>query len=433
MQHAVGQHVVAAVAVSLLGLVACGGAIDSMSVSTTTPPGIPVEVPPSATVEVPPSSSTTTSAPNEPVGVAWQEERLDLGVSAVAVVGDRLWVAGQDAAGRLVLVSTTDGRAWTPIDLEALGIAMDSELFAPGSLIGQAALASIDGELVGMLAARPQPGVSVEGVGADLWVVTTAGAADGGVRVMGPEETGLDQRLDGPRNFRITNLGGIAGLDDQVHVVADGQWWIPYETSDSDFATMSLLGGDSWTTHSVDEEPLGFLNFAGVETLDDRVVAVVWRSNKPRRLVSYVTTDGVSWIEGGHPPAEGEWVEVSDVAVGAGRIVAVGSELRSWDAPMSEDFPVAFWSEDGLTWNRVEMPGELDTTPGVVVWTGQEFLALGDATRRLTTVWTSADGVDWTVATLADSASVWANHIVMWKGRAVLFGGGRVAFSPPLG
>ncbi len=393
-------------------------------------------VPTSTTVAATTTSTmpaTTTTTTIVPPGAEWYSARLDISVSAIAAIGDRLWVAGTGEDELFHLAWSDDGRTWHDVGLADLGVPLERTLTSPGSILHQALLMSADGELHGLLALPPQPGASSDGVGADLWYVTTVSAAPGTVVARGPAETGIDQRLEGTSRFRVMELGGMASFGGHLHAVADGQWYTPGATTDSDFAVISSTDDGTWITASVDEPPLGFLTYAGLAALPDRLVAVGWRSERPRRLVSYVTTDGSTWVEGSHPPPEGERVEVRSIAAGPDRVVVVGHESASWDS--LDPFPVAFWSTDGLVWVRVELPrlpGDELKTPGAVVWTGSQFLAVGDP-LRFGVYWTSPDGVAWDVHKIDDPPFSTARLMTMWKDGIVVTSGNMIAYSPPRG
>jgi hypothetical protein len=386
------------------------------------------------------------------VGTEWEQISLKFSATGAVGVGDRLWVVGTDGDdldSPPVLAYTDDGTTWRTVNLAALGIPI-KETDKQAAEKPDSVLASVDGELYGVIAAPPQEGVSADGVSTDLWVVTTDGAPDGEVIALEPEETGLDQRVEGPDNFRIDELGGMAGRDGQVHVAAVGLWWLRDGPTagykrDYEFAAISLPDTDSWVTYTEDlddPEDNSFIDLAGIVALDDRFVAVGKRGSEVRFLFSYVSTDGVTWTQSEPDPPLGEWVEVYALAASSERVVAAGLESASFASLYLEGFPVSWWSDDGVEWNRVELPvvepeneTDMRVVPLSAVWTGEQYMLFGSngpTGREVVAIWTSPDGVEWSVLETEFYPMLRIQDAVMWQGRVVAVGSQEVAYSPRL-
>ncbi len=418
-----------------IAVAACGGA-DTASLGTSGPDESTAPHPPptvtttavvSSTTTV--AAATTTTLPNE----GWTTSQIDFQPASAAAAGDRLWLAGRDEENEFILAFTLDGSTWERVDLVGLGLPTESTLPSAGAIRHQMVLGSVDDTLYGVFAAPPQQGVSSQGAGADLWLVTSG--VDGAILLQGPDDTGIDQRLDGPKNFRIMDLGYITGENGRVHLFANGQWWEPYRTDDSDFTAVSFFGSGPWTTFSEDQPPGPELRLAGAATLGDVVVAVGLRGNRQAQLLSWVSDDGVTWARGGADAPEGGWIQIEDLAAGGGRFVAVGSERPNADSTPSEGFAVAWWSENGQEWNRVELPpvpvGSL-VLPNGVVWLGSRFIALAGS-QFPEAIWTSTDGAQWTLDKADGEYFVPGRDVVKWGDRVVIVGVDWVTVSPPNG
>ena len=176
----------------------------------------------------------------------------------------------------------------------------------------------------------------------------------------------------------------------------------------------------------------GLLWMRGVTEADGRLVAVGWETSSERQFSAAVWTseDGLAWTRLPHDGAAfgsgSQWFGMDDVVAGGPGFVAVGTEMPG-DAPRellpaldAEDvlttprpmavgvFGPAIWtSEDGLTWSRIpadQLPASTsdDVQLRAVTAADSGLIAVGlrgsgDDVRA--EVWTSPDGLRWTVAT----------------------------------
>jgi hypothetical protein len=434
--------------ISATAPVASSDAPSSVS-STSVPPGSP------------PTSSSTTSTTAVPVrGVDWESVDPGFVATDAVVVGDRLWVSGRDRAtngtqeSKLILAFTDDGRTWERVDLASLGMPVRVSGRSNGAVQGSSVLANIDGDLYALFSPSAVDRVSADGAKGDMWLVTTAGAADGKVVAFGPAATGMDQRIGEPdridpealkytnySDFRVNGLGGLAGRDGQIHIVIDGQRWAPKNTTDSDVTVFTLSGTELENVYNENKFGGGFIEYAGIAALGDSYVLVGRRGDRPRVLFSYVTIDGVDWLEAEAEPPEGEWAEVFDLATNSSRLVAAGSERPGWGDPVTEDFPVSWWSDDGFEWNRVELSLQVTAAMRAVgaVWTGSGFLLVGEnneVTPSISAIWESPDGIDWSELTTGDLPQMTVADVAVWGDRLVVVGTARksgvIAFTPPM-
>ncbi len=410
---------------ALFGVVAlvaasCGGSAEPGEV-TTTPDQLdgPSSAVSSTTTSAPaPATTSTTVSPAVvPIrGIDWEMVEPGFWPHDAVVVGDRLWVSGRDLSttgteeSAVVLAFTDDGRTWEFVDLAGLGMPVRVGGRSIDEVQGQSVLANVDGDLYALFSPSPVDGVSADGAIGDMWLVTTVGAADGEVVALGPAETGMDQRIGEPdridpkalqytnySDFRVGALGGITGRDGQIHIAIDGNRWEPYATTDSDVTVFTLSGTELANVYNENKFGGGFIEYAGIAALGDNYVLVGRRGDRPRVLFSYVTVDGVDWLEAEANPPPGEWAEVVDLATNFSRLVAAGSERPSWGTGRTTDFPVSWWSDDGSEWNRVELPLKESRAMRAVasVWTGSEFVLVGADKKVITAIWTSPDGMEW--------------------------------------
>jgi hypothetical protein len=457
-RHTAGSKLVYLAGCLALIAAACGG-----SAETGTAPSAPATGDGSSTstgpstIDAPTSTTsaaarTTTTAALPVRGVDWEISDVDFRVIDAVVVDDRLWVSGLDGAETtLVLAFTDDGRAWERVDLAGAGMTVLVGPRGVEEIQGESALAEVDGELFGLFAPSPVEGVSADGVKADMWLVTTLGADNNDVVVVGPTASGIDQRIGEPdridpdalkytnfSDFRVSEIGGIAGRDGRLHIAIDGQRWAPRATTDSDFTAFTLSGTQLESVYNENKFGGGFIEFAGIAPLGDTFVAVGRRGDRPRVLFSYVTTDGVDWIEAEAEPPAGEWADVVVLAASPMRLVAAGLEGPEFGGPSGEEFPVTWWSDDGAEWNRVELPVVASDGPAApilpvgAVWAGSEFLVLGSGGRAVDTIWASPDGIEWSFFDSDNLPELRVQRVLMWRDRVVVVGQRSVAFTPPL-
>lgn len=359
-------------------------------------------------------------AATPPPGEVWQTLDVPFDPVDAVAVGEQLWIA-RVADGVAVFASSDDGGEWEQHDLAALGLPTQNT-FPPGDVMWQLTLGSWGGHLYALVAAPPQPGISTDGAGADLWVVTTEGASDGGLRLVAPAESGLDQRLPGPGNYRITALGGpIAGAELPAFT-AVGQFWTPRATSAADFAVIELRDAGQWaiSNHEFGDGPF---EPAWGATIGGADIAITTTSGANEELATWTRT-AADWHASRSPLPPGiDEADITGAASAPGRVVAVGVIAAG---PLLVDArPTAWTTVDGVSWSAVELPdGATTYNAGVsVAWTGETFVA---ASTRSGPVWSSPDGHTWAVVGHGQ-----ARRLVTWADRVVALDGG-LAVSPPL-
>ena len=413
---------VAALAAAL-SLVGCGGGDDGQTATSPTQPAVTVDTVADSTTTAAPTTTempTTTTQPPTP-GEEWQTLDTPFEPVDAVAVGDTLWIAGL-VNEFPVLAASADGLTWTTHDLAALGLPTATTLSQPGDLVRLLSLGSWNGQLSAVVAAPPQPGLSADGVVGDLWVVTTEGAAEGGVRLTPPGESGLDQRLPGAENFRIMELGNAILGTERPTFTAVGQWWVPFKTGDADFAAIELGPDGRWSIFSTDLDDGSFEPAAGA-AFGSGVVTLSATFASDVDLAGYTRTDaGWQASRVPLPPGIGE-AEISGAASAADRVVAVGVVATDFT---TGDFRTAAWTTvDGVTWSMVELPEGVSrsTATARVVWTGEVFLVAGNAGP----LWSSPDGITWTI--VGEHGTV---ELAMWNGR-VVSAGNELEVSPTLG
>lgn len=117
---------------------------------------------------------------------------------------------------------------------------------------------------------------------------------------------------------------------------------------------------------------------------------------------------------------------LNGVASSGTHIVAVGSQLDLSGQPTLKGLILT--SSDGVTWT--EMPGTIPGTLNAVVWSGNQFVAVGSAysqSNRQALVYTSSDGFNWTSTVLSQAGDL---YDIAWSGtRYVATGYGGAATS----
>lgn len=398
----------------VLGSSACAGGDDADGPSSS-PPGsttttvadtVPVETT-AAPTTLPPT--TTTEPPI--VGAEWQEFDTPFSTQDAVTAAGQLWISGS-VDGVPALASTANAVDWDVYDLAALGLPTGTG----GRPVGQTTIGAWNDDLYAVVAVAPQPGLSADGVMADLWVVTSQGAPAGEVRLLAPSETGLDQRLAGAENFRIMDLGSMIEGTDSPTFTAVGQWWVPYQTGDEDFAAIELGDDGRWAITSPDLDDASFDEFVGA-SLNGVPVAIGVATDSAQVLATWTRT-GSGWVAARSPLGTGDAVITGIDSTGS-RLVAVGTV---------DDRPVSWSSSDGISWTISEFP-EADQWLGLdvdIVWTGTEFIAITSATTLDGPVWASADGTSWTSV-----GAHGADRITMWDDRIVAIYG-YLWISPPI-
>ncbi len=122
----------------------------------------------------------------------------------------------------------------------------------------------------------------------------------------------------------------------------------------------------------------------------------VTETNKYNPVI-WLSEDGATWTQVANTPfADNGTEHIRGAAIGPDRWVVTG-----WQSEATEEVPVAWWSEDGNTWNtaEVELPAGVDDAFfGEAVWFQDRFVVVGglssDGLYR-PVAWTSPDGASW--------------------------------------
>jgi len=340
-------------------------------------------------------ATTTTEAV---LGANWAEvagwETVGATRFHLGSAGERaLAVAVDDtpgAASALRIVELVDGEWIESADLVAMGLPLEEGSAPPGDLAGQVAIGGDASVAVVAVLINPVPGTSADGVSADLWLAIDDGS---GWTLSGPGDTGIDQRLQGVSAFRFMGVAGVAVANGNVHVVFEGQWWYPYQTSGADFAVVTRSPDGSWTTFAGTEQDAGTgrMEPVAVAASPSGVAVAVGRGmlGPDDGVRIWLSADGLSWQPGPVLTDDTEaFLTVSAVAATeAGFLVAVNLD------PLGESRYSALWhSVDGVTWQLATPPqlGAGDTLTGLTDVDGQ-FIAT-DSSGNL---WSSIDGNSW--------------------------------------
>ena len=110
-----------------------------------------------------------------------------------------------------------------------------------------------------------------------------------------------------------------------------------------------------------------------------------------RSAAAWTSSDGLAWDLVGQGEAFDD-AAAYGIAGSDDRLVVVGEAIGE---PVAH--AVAWVSDDGTSWRRIETPAFEDGTMRAVTWTGTSFIAVGYATaddRAMS--WTSPDGETWT-------------------------------------
>jgi hypothetical protein len=172
--------------------------------------------------------------------------------------------------------------------------------------------------------------------------------------------------------------------------------WVAVSSSGTGNRVMSSSDGINWTirTSAADNNWTSVVYGAS-----DNLFVAVASSGSDRVMTS---PDGITWTL---RSTAGDNVDWRSVTYGGGRFVAVGD----YDA----FFPTqVMWSNDGITWNTVAVPGTNDFKS--VTWSGTRFIAVSNnGTNRVMrstdgTSWSaiSADYVDWSSITSGNNILV---------------------------
>lgn len=244
------------------------------------------------------------------------------------------------------------------------------------------------------------------GEGGQAMVDVTVGGP--GLVAVGGQNVCTDREVAGREDPATTCEDGNAAVWTSV----DGLTWsrVPHDEA--------VFGGqDSHAMRSVTAGGPGLVavGSSGPLEVEDRKVgdddAAVWTS-----------ADGLTWTRVTHDEAVFGGVEnqaMSDVTVGGPGLVAVGRDGGgpAWDNPVSPPGQdAAVWtSVDGLTWTRVAhdetvFGGEGGQSPAMVSVTagGPGLVAVGYSfpSSVRAAVWTSVDGLTWSLVTHANEAEM---------------------------
>ena len=357
-------------------LAACGATTPSPSSSTTnsvspSPTDLPASPAPSALPSIPASESYAVwrriEMPDPAPHVYGGEWAADViaykgGYLAVGFINGGCCDGGFTTDTRAVVWSSADGATW---QLEP-----DGPAFALGHMVA----AATDGQRIVAVGFRAvestkSPGSVEFGHGA-AWASTNASTWT-------TRTEGLPQ-FNSVVFFKGRFLGAAAGDGGpEVWSSVDGASW----TAE---ARASTLGRG--TMNELRVTPLG-------------LVATGFADGPPAPDGS-ATTVAVSWVSDG----QGRWrrspdqaamhmVHIDDVAVIAGRLVAIGG---NWNAEGG-----LFWeSEDGLSWAPIDVPALAVecALPHRIITVGVGLLAIGaTCSGPAFRAWTSPDGSHWSI------------------------------------
>lgn len=144
---------------------------------------------------------------------------------------------------------------------------------------------------------------------------------------------------------------------------------------------------------SLEPPPGGTAELRAVATWRGRFIAAGSRDADAdtRSAAAWTSPDGLAW----DPAAPGppfEDAAAYGVAASDDRVVIVGERTATEPAQA-----VAWVSDDGTTWTRLESPAFADGTMRAVTWTGTAFVAVGyGVADDRAMAWVSPDGSTWT-------------------------------------
>lgn len=134
------------------------------------------------------------------------------------------------------------------------------------------------------------------------------------------------------------------------------------------------------------------------------------------------------------PPLEGATAysdyPIRAVTAGPDRLVAVGVAAEGRTFIDADPRPVVWVSDDALTWNRIQTPG--DGAMNDVAWGDDTFVAVG-ASGGDPAVWLSADGIQWEQRTVPSPENGFGTMEAVIAVADGFFAAGHEAFVPDSG
>ena len=143
-----------------------------------------------------------------------------------------------------------------------------------------------------------------------------------------------------------------------------------------------------------------------VTASDEALVASTVTFGGPRgTLATWRWTPATSWVRTSLAPEFG----VGGLAWADGTFLAVGSSM----APATEAPPSMWTSADGIDWSSVRIPDGMSSMCALTSIGTRGFVAFGRARDRIA-AWTSADGVTWVESTVehADASGITGCSVV---------------------
>ena len=352
-----------------------------------------------------PAATTTTTAPTttttEPPGFgeAWTTidegwwDFTEIDQVEVTVVDGRV-LALADAQ---LLELDLDELTWRPVeDLAASGI-LPIELGDDGEpLPSRGQVAGSAGVVVVAESTPVTSAVTAEGANFEWWFGVEDG---GGWRRLGPEDTGVDQRLIGPEpRFRFQQVVDTVASDGHVHVVGRGQWWRPFSTSGVEFTVVTRRPDGTWTTWA-SPDPDVYSGPAAAATDGASTVVLAGAPREAAGLHTWRSTDnGTTWEFTVEPavPDDVRTTRVSAIAHGpAGWVVVAHEDLTTDGVTTSGSRSVSWTSADALTWSRhaIDQPGDEPGKPLALTVAADRYVRRDNGGVEL---WESVDGIIWT-------------------------------------
>lgn len=366
-----------------------------------------------------------------PDGSSWRRVLLDdvgsvldvtiggPGLVAVGTVGD----GAQDAA---VWVSS-DALSWTRIESDGFGGEGNQWMARVAAL--PTIVVAVGGEWTEATGPRSMVWNSVDGMAWDLESGTGAIAAGplNGIAAGGPgfvaagdESLGSPDTLwsspDGlswtPATGRFTDLfsdlADVATTGFGLLTTDGGHIWMTPPAAmptqpEPDVDWEALFGltteavqmTDGWTRLGFDPEVFGDAEVhTGAAAVGPAGIAVLGRSGA--ESIAWVSPDGLDWVRTGLGDVVSGSTRFFRMVAGDAGYVAIGGQNS------------AYFSRDGLSWRRVQIAEDRGAEISDLVTWNETFVAAGFDTRagKHVTVWTSVNGVDFSVAYTDETAMV---------------------------
>jgi len=177
--------------------------------------------------------------------------------------------------------------------------------------------------------------------------------------------------------------------------------------------------GRQWAPGTIDSAPFEFGEIDDVAVGGPGLIAVgeVWDADRLRGPAVWTSPDGLTWtVLPGDPLGIDREPSAMTVAAGDGGAVAIG---LSTPVDAAGPGPTrAWWSADGLGWERVADIDSFDdgSSPAEVVSFGSGFVMVGSRGARVALAWSSPDGRTWTDPLVLPVREVTDSTIVLGMG-----------------